>query len=62
MKTILTLLVSGLFAILLPATLASAAAKTDQIVITYQKPKNPAHRSIVEDVKKRIVDVRLRYD
>ena len=60
MKTILALLVSGLFAILLPATLASAAAKTDQIVITYQKPKNPAHKAIYEDVKKRKVLERLK--
>jgi hypothetical protein len=59
-KTILTLLVSGLFAILLPATLASAAAKTDQIVISYQKPQNPAHKAIYEDAKNRKVLERLK--
>jgi len=57
LKTILTLISAGLLAF---AISAHAAPKANRIDITYEKPENPAHMDIYNDLKEHRVLERLQ--
>jgi hypothetical protein len=56
-NTILPLVAAGLLAF---ATIAHAAPEANRIEIAYEKPENPAHSKIYEDLKENRVLERLQ--